>query len=169
MNFFHFFSQNISCYAIEGIPFPNSLSLLYIFKKSFLFIRCYGCTLPKNPPKGRWDCDVLKNGNTVCMLQCEVSSNTMETELRMNKLKTPVPIIAGLCVYLYCKIYHTVNRLRSFLSSCHPVIMLSSHLVIQSSGNPVILSSGHPVILSCCHLDVWSCCHQVIWSGHLFI
>ena len=109
MNFFHFFSQNISCYAIEGIPFPNSFSLLFIFKTSFLFIRCYGCTLPKNPPKGRWDCDVLKNGNTVCMLQCEVSSNTMETELRMNKLKTPVPIIAGLCVYLYCKIYHTTK------------------------------------------------------------
>ena len=85
------------------------------------------------------------------------------------------------------KFYNTVNRLRSFLSSCHPVIWSSSHLVIhslihqvirlscnnviQSSCYPVILLSCHPVILSSsCHLDVWSFGQPVIWSsGHLVI
>ena len=52
----------------------NFLLFTFIY---ITFIRCYGCTLPKNPPKGRWDCDVLKNGNTVCMLQCEVSIDTL--------------------------------------------------------------------------------------------
>ena len=35
--------------------------------------RCYGCSLPDDPPNGHWDCDILQNGDTVCMLQCEVS------------------------------------------------------------------------------------------------
>ena len=34
--------------------------------------RCYGCSPPDDPPHGSWDCDLLKNGDTVCMLQCEV-------------------------------------------------------------------------------------------------
>ena len=45
------------------------------------------------------------------------------------------------------KIYHTVNRLRSFLSSRHPVIWSSGYPVIWSSVHPVIRSSGYQVIL----------------------
>ena len=46
------------------------------------------------------------------------------------------------------KIYHTVNRLRSFLSFSHSVILSSCHPVILSSCHPVILSTCHTVILS---------------------
>ena len=47
---------------------------------------------------------------------------------------------------LRMKIYHTVNRLRSLLSSGHLVIWSSCHLVIWSSGHLVIWSFGHLVI-----------------------
>ena len=51
------------------------------------------------------------------------------------------------------KIYHTVNCLRSFLSSGNPVIWSSGHPFIRSSDHLVILSSfmqssGHLVIQS---------------------
>ena len=69
-----------------------------------------------------------------------------------------------------------VNRLRSFLSSCHPVILSFCHHVIMSSCHPVIMSSCHHVIMSSCHQQVImssghhvirSSCHQVIMSsGH---
>ena len=39
------------------------------------------------------------------------------------------------------QIYHTVNRLRSFMSSCHYVIMSSCHHVIMSSCHHVIMCS----------------------------
>ena len=57
------------------------------------------------------------------------------------------------------KIYHTVNRLRSFLSSCHPVI--------QSLGYSVTRSFSHSVTWSFSHLVTWSFSHLVTWSlGH---
>ena len=43
-----------------------------------------------------------------------------------------------LTLKVICKIYHTVNRLRSFLSSCHPDIWSFGHLIIQSFGHSVI-------------------------------
>ena len=46
--------------------------------------------------------------------------------------------LSTLGVYL-SKIYHTVNRLRSFLSSGHLIIWSFCHVVILSSGHPVIL------------------------------
>ena len=53
------------------------------------------------------------------------------------------------------KIYNTVNRLRSFLSSSHLLIWSSSNLVLLSSGHPVIRSSHHhvDVILTCPRTD----------------
>ena len=54
------------------------------------------------------------------------------------------------------KIYHPVNRLRSFPSS--------GHLVIRSIGHPVICSSRHLVNLSTCHLVIQTSGHLVIWS-----
>ena len=51
------------------------------------------------------------------------------------------------------KIYHTVNRLRSFLSSCHHVIMSSCHHVIMSL---------HCVIASSCHTALHCPYHPVI-------
>ena len=57
------------------------------------------------------------------------------------------------------KIYHTVNCLRSFLSSGHPVIWSSGHLVIRSSVHPFIRSSGYPVIV---HAVIRSSGHPVI-------
>ena len=44
---------------------------------------------------------------------------------------------------MFREIYHTVNRLQSFLSSCHLVIWSSGHPVNQSSGHLVIQSSHH--------------------------
>ena len=44
--------------------------------------RCHGCSLPDDPPNGRWDCDLLKNGDTVCMLQCEVFNVNEEYSCR---------------------------------------------------------------------------------------
>ena len=119
-------------------------SACYLFLKSHFFLSDVTVVLCLKIPQK--DAGIATSSRTgtqfaCCSVRSVLSSNTMETELRMNKLKTPVPIIAGLCVYLYCKIYHTVNRLRSFLSSCHPVILSFCHSVILSSCHPVILSS----------------------------
>ena len=82
-----------------------------------------------------------------------------------------------------CKIYHTVNHLRSSLLSSHPhhpchlvirsfghlslVILSSRHLIILSFCLPVILSSCHSVILLTCNPVTLSSCHSVILSlGH---
>ena len=67
--------------------------------------------------------------------------------------------------HLEMKIYHTVNRLRSFLSSCHLVIRSSGHLDIFSSGYQVIQSSSHPVIQSFIHSFIPSFGHLIIWSS----
>ena len=64
------------------------------------------------------------------------------------------------------KIYHMVNRLRSFLSSSHLVILTSGHPDIRSSHHPFIRSSAHPVIRSFRHSDIWSFGHPVIRSSH---
>ena len=29
------------------------------------------CQIPANPEHGKWNCDVVKNGDTVCLLQCD--------------------------------------------------------------------------------------------------
>ena len=39
--------------------------------------RCYGCKIPKHPKNGKWDCDIMSDGQTVCMLQCEVRSTSI--------------------------------------------------------------------------------------------
>ena len=57
------------------------------------------------------------------------------------------------------KIYHTVNRLRSFLSSCHPVIWSFDHSVTRSLGHLVTQSLGHSVTRSLCHLVTQSYSH----------
>ena len=75
--------------------------------------------------------------------------------------------------YIIYLIYHTVNRLRSFLSSGHlvfqsssyQVIQLSSYQVIKSSGHLVIQSSVHPVIQSSRHFLILSSCHLVMRSS----
>ena len=62
------------------------------------------------------------------------------------------------------EIYHTVNRLRSFQSSCHPVIQSFNHSVIWSLSK----SLGHSVTWSLGHSVTWSLGHLVTWSlGHL--
>ena len=33
--------------------------------------------MPENPRKGKWLCDVMANGQTVCMLQCQVIEHKM--------------------------------------------------------------------------------------------
>jgi len=33
-------------------------------------LRCYGCEMPENPPNGKWKCDVMNSGKTVCFLKC---------------------------------------------------------------------------------------------------
>lgn len=43
--------------------------------------RCYECSPPDDPPHGSWDCDLLKNGDTVCMLQCEVYTENVDAVL----------------------------------------------------------------------------------------
>ena len=53
------------------------------------------------------------------------------------------------------KIYHTVNRLRSFLSPSYLVTRSLGHLVIRSLGHSVTWSLGHSV--------TWSLSHSVIW------
>ena len=58
-------------------------------------------------------------------------------------------------------IYHTVNRLRSFLSSCHPVLWSFGHYLI-------IWSFGHLVTRSLGHLVTWSLGHLVTWSLFLY-
>ena len=64
-------------------------------------------------------------------------------------VSSPCGLILYLQIYLFIlRIYHTVNRLRSFPSSCHLDILSSGHLVI---GHLVISSSCHPVISSSCH------------------
>ena len=49
------------------------------------------------------------------------------------------------------EIYHTVNRLRSFLSLCHLVTRSLSHLVTRSLGHAVTRSLGHSVTQSLGH------------------
>ena len=58
-----------------------------------------------------------------------------------------------------------VNPLRSFLSSCHPVIRSLGNLVIMSYSHPVILLSYHQSIWSSGHLDIWSSSHLVMESS----
>ena len=58
--------------------------------------------------------------------------------------------------WLQIKIYHTVNRLRSFLSFSHSVNWSFSHLVT--------LSFSHSVIQSLGHLVTWSLGHSISWS-----
>ena len=53
-------------------------------------------------------------------------------------------VVFALCL-LIKKIYHPVNRLRSTLSSCHPVIWSFGHLVTRSLGHSVTWSLGHSV------------------------
>ena len=55
-----------------------------------------------------------------------------------HNLRMKIQTFIFLFYILNCKIYHTVNRLRSFLSSCHPVIWSSCNHVIQLSCHPVI-------------------------------
>ena len=31
----------------------------------------YSCQIPGDPEHGKWNCDVVKSGDTVCLLQCE--------------------------------------------------------------------------------------------------
>ena len=68
--------------------------------------------------------------------------------------------------------YHTVNRLRSFLSSCHPVIWSFdnsviwsfSHLVTRLLHQSVTWSLSHSVTWSLGHSVTWSLSHSVTWS-----
>ena len=81
------------------------------------------------------------------------------------------------------KIYHTVNRLRSFLSPSHSVTRSLGHSVTRSLGHlitrslshSVLQSSNHhssnhlssclPVFLSSCHLVIKSSRHPFIQSS----
>ena len=67
---------------------------------------------------------------------------------------------------LLTKIYHTVNCLRSFLSSGHLVICISRHPVIWSSGHLVIWLFGHPFIWSSCHPIIFSITMNGLTNGH---
>ena len=86
--------------------------------------------------------------------------------------------------YLLLQIYHTVNRLRSFLSHGrlvtqslgrsvtwshgHTVTRSHGHTVTRSLGHMVTWSLGHSVTRSLGHLVTWSLGHLVTWSlGHL--
>ena len=60
---------------------------------------------------------------------------------------------------LHKKIYHTVNRLRSFLSLGHSVTWSLGHSVTRSLGHSVTWSLGHPVTWSPSHLVIPLSCH----------
>ena len=65
------------------------------------------------------------------------------------------------------QIYHTVNRLRSFLSLGHSVTRSLGHSVTRSLGHSVTRSLSHLVTWSLGHLITWSLDHSVTWSlGH---
>ena len=66
--------------------------------------------------------------------------------------------------WLLFEIYHAVYRLRSFLSSCHPVIWSFDLLVIRSFGHSVIQAFRHLVTRSLVHSVTWSLCHSVTRS-----
>ena len=70
------------------------------------------------------------------------------------------------CFYstLTIKIYHPVNRLRSFMSSCHLVIWSLGHSVTRSLGHLVIRFLGHLVTWLLSHLVTWSLDHSVTQS-----
>ena len=78
---------------------------------------------------------------SLCQLRTHIEHNTSESEMVATLQQSTN------------KIYHTVNRLRSFLSFCHPVI---GHLIIQSFVHLVIQSLGH--------LVTWSLGHSVTQS-----
>ena len=66
------------------------------------------------------------------------------------------------------KIYHMVNRLQSFLSSCHPVFWSFGYSVTWSFNHLVIQSLVHSVTQLCGHSVIQSLGHSVTWSlGHL--
>ena len=59
------------------------------------------------------------------------------------------------------QIYHTVNCLRSFLSSCHPVTQSFVYLVTWSLGHSVTQCLGHSVTWSLGHSVTRSFSHLV--------
>ena len=69
--------------------------------------------------------------------------------------------------YILHKIYHPVNPLRSFLSSCHLITQSLGHLVTLSLYHLVTRSLSHSVTRSLSYLVIQSFGHSVTRSlGH---
>ena len=106
-------TKHVLCFAIEvSVSLIHSACYTFEIEKNHFFLSDVTVVLCLKIPQK--DAGIATSSRTgtqfaCCSVRSVLSSNTMETELRMNKLKTPVPIIAGLCVYLYCKIYHTTK------------------------------------------------------------
>ena len=66
------------------------------------------------------------------------------------------------------KIYHTVNRLRSFLSLGHSVTWSLGHSVTRSLDHSVTRSLSHSVTRSLGHLVTWSLGHLVSFFQHYY-
>ena len=116
--------------------------------------------------------------HNVIMVQWQYTPYLMRLDPRTSCNKTMVltkrstfgyeHVVVDIKVYNYNHIpycMHTVNRLRSFLSSSHLVIWSSGHLVSWSSGQVVNRSCGHLVIRSSSHpVVILSSNHPVIPS-----
>ena len=105
-------------------------------------------------------------------INCIFCNGQTEAKPRWNRivkslLAQSLTLDTGCCSKCTKKIYHTVNRLRSFLSSYNPVIHSVSLLVItllvtRSLSHSVTQSLGHSVTWSLSHLVTlyFQCCDK---------
>ena len=92
--------------------------------------RCYGCSPPDDPPHGSWDCDLLKNGDTVCMLQCEVYNRECWCSLSITNIGAYICLQIGFTIkgkhIIQCQGGENEFPHSSSASSCQPI---SNHIV----------------------------------------
>ena len=114
--------------------------------------------------------NILKPQNDIPIVSYDLKDENNALKRKLKKYFSK-----GIGYWVFSEIYHTVNRLRSFLSLDHwslgHSVTLSlchfGHSVTRSLGHLVTESLGHSVTQSVSHLVSWSLGHLVTQSlGH---